>query len=182
VEKPDPDTARRFFESPDYLVNSGMFILPIRTIMEEIHAHLPAMGQGLERIASAIDTPLELKALGEEFPRFETISIDKGVMERTRRAVVLPARFGWNDLGSWSSLYDEWPKDENSNACIGRKLTLNTRNTLIYSPKKLVAAVGVSDLVIVETDDALLVCHKDCAQDVSELVEIMRRERMEEFL
>lgn len=182
VEKPDADTARRFFESPDYLVNSGMFILPIRTIMEEIHAHLPAMGQGLERIASAIDTPLELKALGEEFPRFETISIDKGVMERTRRAVVLPARFGWNDLGSWSSLYDEWPKDENSNACIGRKLTLNTRNTLIYSPKKLVAAVGVSDLVIVETDDALLVCHKDCAQDVSELVEIMRRERMEEFL
>ena len=103
-------------------------------------------------------------------------------MERTDRAVVLPARFGWNDLGSWSSLYDVWPKDENSNACIGRKLILNTKNTLIYSPKKLVAAVGVSDLVIVETDDALLVCHKDRVQDVSELVEIMRRERMEEYL
>jgi mannose-1-phosphate guanylyltransferase len=182
VEKPDMETAKQFFESTDYLVNSGMFVWPISTIMEEIHKHMPAMGQGLERIAAAIDTPLEFKALGEEFPRFDNISIDKGVMEHTDRAVALPARFGWSDLGSWSSLYDVWPKDENNNVCIGRKLILNTTDTLIYSPKKLVAAVGVKHLVIVETDDAILVCHKDQAQDVSELVDMLRRERMEEFL
>ena len=182
VEKPDQKTAELFFKDQSYLVNSGMFVWKISTIIEEIGAHLPEMLEGLERIAKAIDTPMEYKALGEEFPKLQSISIDKGVMEKTHRAVVAPGRFDWNDLGSWSSLFDVWPKDENNNACIGRKLTLDTKNTLIYSPNKLVAAVGVSDLVIVETEDALLVCHKDKAQDVSRLVDMMRAEKMEEFL
>ena len=182
VEKPDLPTARRFFKNGNYLVNSGMFVWRIPVILDEIRQFQPKMARGLEAIAAAIDTPLEPKALGEEFPKFPNISIDKAVMEKTTRAVVASARFDWNDLGSWSSLFDVWPKDEDNNACIGRKLTIDTTGTLIYSPKKLVAAVGVSDLVIVETDDALLVCHKDKAQDVSRLVDLMRKKRMEEFL
>lgn len=182
VEKPDLETAEAFFKDPAYLVNSGMFVWKISKIIEEIEEHLPQMKEGLERIADAIDTPLELKALGEEFPKFPNISIDKAVMEKTARATVVPARFDWNDLGSWSSLHDVWPKDENNNACIGRKLMLDTTNTLIYSPDKLVVAVGVDDLIIVETDDALLVCRRDKAQDVSKIVDILRKEKMEEFL
>lgn len=182
VEKPDAETAQKFFQSPDYFVNSGMFVWKVSVILEEIGRWLPDMRRGLDAIAAAIDTPLELKALGENFSSFESISIDKGVMEKTGRAVMAPARFDWSDLGSWSALYDVWPKDKNNNACIGRKLTVDTHNTLIYSPNKLVAAVGVSDLVIVETDDALLVCHKDRAQDVSGLVDLMRIKRMEEYL
>lgn len=182
VEKPDMETARKIFESPNYLVNSGMFVWPIHTILQEIHKYQPAMGEGLERIAKSIDTPLEFKALGDEFPKFDSISIDKAVMEHTDRAVVLPARFGWNDIGSWSSLYDVWPKDDNNNVCIGRKLTIDTTNTLIYSPKNIVGTIGVENLVIVVTDDAILVCHKDRTQDVSKIVDNMRVERMEEFL
>ena len=182
VEKPDMDTAEEFFHSPDYFVNSGMFVWKASVVMEEVCTHLPEMKQGLENIMAALDTPLEYKALGESFSRFPTISIDRGVMERTTRAVMVPARFDWNDLGSWSALYDVWPKDGDDNVCIGRKLTLDAHDILIYSPRKLVAAVGVSDLVIVDVEDALLVCHKDKAQDVSRLVDIMREKRMEEFL
>ena len=95
---------------------------------------------------------------------------------------MVPAGFGWNDIGSWSSLYDVWPKDENGNAVIGRKIAVKTKNSLVYSPKKLVAVVGLEDIVVVDTEDAILVCHKDAAQDVSRIVEICREEKMEEYL
>lgn len=182
VEKPDLETAKTFVADSTFHINSGMFVWRVDVILEEIRKWLPDMYEGLEEIASNIGTPLEFKALGEIFPKFQSISIDHGVMEKSERSVMVPADFGWNDLGSWSSLYDLWPKDADQNAHIGRHLALDTKNCLVYSPHKFVATLGVSDLVIVETDDALLVCHKDAAQQVSRIIDALRERKIEEFL
>lgn len=182
TEKPNRETAESFLSNPDYFINSGMFVWKARVLLEEIDIHLPDLGKGLKKIASRLGTPLEAKMIGEIFPAFKSISIDYGVMEKSERVAMVPARFGWNDIGSWSSLYEVWPKDENGNASIGRKLSIDTKNSLIYSPKKFVATIGLEDIVIVETEDALLVCHKDRAQDVSKIVDLCRERKLEEFL
>jgi len=182
VEKPDMERASEFLKDPDYFINSGMFVWKVSTIMEEFDKYLPELAAGVRKIEQKLGTPLEIKAIGEEFPRMPKISVDFGVMEKSDRVAMVPAGFGWNDIGSWDSLYDVWPKDEDGNAWIGRKLCINSGNSLIYSPKKLVAAIGVKDLVIVETDDALLVCDRNNAQDVSRVVEMCRELKMEEYL
>lgn len=182
VEKPDLERAKLFYKDPDYFINSGMFVWGVDTIMEEIGRYLPDMAGGLREIEKNLDTPLEFKSLGEVYPTLEPVSIDRGVMEKSERVVMVSAGFGWNDIGSWSSLYDVWPKDEQGNACICRKLTVDTGDSLMYSPNKLVAVIGMRDVIIVETDDALLVCHRDRAQDVSKVVDLCRENKMEEYL
>ncbi len=182
VEKPDVERAEMFHKDPDYYINSGMFVWHVSTILEEIEHYLPDMAAGLYEIEKNLGTPLEFKSLGEVFPDLEPVSIDYGVMEKSERVVMVAAGFGWNDIGSWGSLYDVWPKDKQGNACICRKLTIDTNNSLVYSPGKLVAVIGMHDVIIVETEDALLVCHKDRAQDVSKVIDLCRKNRMEEYL
>ncbi len=182
IEKPDKATAERFASDPDHFVNSGMFVWKAETFLNEMEKHLPSMHSGLMRIAAALDTPLETKVIVENFNRFESISVDVGVMEKSDRVAMVQGVFDWNDVGSWESLYEVWPKDEMGNAAVGRKLSIDSKNTLIYSPKKLVAAIGVEDIIIVETEDALLVCSKDRAQDVSQVIEILRKNKWEEYL
>ncbi len=182
VEKPDVGRAVQFFHDPDYFINSGMFVWRVDDIIGEIVKYLPEMRKGLERIEKNYGTPFEFKAIGEEFPRFPSISIDYGVLERSGRVAVVMAGFTWSDIGSWDSLYDVWPQDENGNVNIGRKMSYDSHGTLIYSPKKFVAAIGVRDIIIVETEDALLVCGRDHAQKVSEVVEYCRKNKLEEYL
>lgn len=182
VEKPGRETAERFMKDPDYFINSGMFVWKTDTFLAEMERHLPKMHEGLMKIAAALGTPFELKALNEEFAKFESVSVDYGIMEKSDRVVMVTAGFGWNDIGSWESLHHVWPKDGAGNAVIGRKLVMDTEGCLIYSPKKLVAAIGLKDMIIVETDDALLVCRKDRAQDVSRIIEELRKKKLEEYL
>jgi mannose-1-phosphate guanylyltransferase len=182
VEKPDRETAEKFMKDPDYYINSGIFVWKSDTFLLEMERWLPKMHEGLMKIDAAIGTPFEFKVIGEEFSKFETISVEHGIMEKSDRVVMTQASFGWNDIGSWESLYHVWPKDRAGNAAIGRKLAIDTEDCLIYSPKKLVAAIGLKDIIIVETDDALLVCRKDRAQDVSRLIEELRKKRWEEYL
>ncbi|HOC91922.1 MAG TPA: mannose-1-phosphate guanylyltransferase [bacterium] len=182
IEKPDMETALRFAQDPDYFANSGMFVWKADTFLIEVEKHLPDMHAGLMRIASSIGSPTEIKTIADAFRGFKTISVDHGVMEKSDRVAMIPAGFGWNDIGSWDSLYDVWPKDESGNAAIGRTLTIDSSNSLIFSPKKLVTTIGVEDLIIVETDDALLVCKRSDAQKVSGVVEILRGKKWEEYL
>ncbi|MFA6449813.1 MAG: mannose-1-phosphate guanylyltransferase [bacterium] len=182
VEKPDMPTAEAFIKDPDYFINSGMFVWKVDTFMREVERYLPDMHAGLERISGALGTPLEIKEIGENFAAFESISVDHGILEKSERVIMVHAGFGWDDIGSWESLYHVWPKDANGNACVGRKLTIDTKNCLVFSPKKLVAAIGLEDIIIVETDDALLVCKKDRAQNVSGIIEELRKKKWEEYL
>jgi len=182
VEKPDRDTAVKFVEDPTYFINSGMFVWKVDVFMNEVKSHLPDMYAGLMNISDALGTPLEIKAIVENFASFKSISVDHGIMEKSDRVAMVPAGFGWDDIGSWESLYHVWPKDSDNNAGVGRKLAIRTKDCLIFSPKKLVATIGIEDIIIVETDDALLVCRKDCAQNVSEIVEELRKKKWEEYL
>jgi mannose-1-phosphate guanylyltransferase len=182
VEKPDRPTVEAFIKDPDYFVNSGMFVWKADTFLREAERHMPEMHAGLERISAALGTPLEIKAIGENFAGFKSLSVDHGIIERSDRVIMVHAGFGWDDIGSWESLYHAWPKDTNGNAGVGRRLSIDTKDCLVFSTKKLVATIGLEDIIIVETDDALLVCKKDRAQSVSQIIDELRKKKWEEYL
>ncbi|MEW6202776.1 MAG: mannose-1-phosphate guanylyltransferase, partial [bacterium] len=182
TEKPDLETAAAFTASPKYRVNSGMFVWTVKKILEEFRIHLPAVYDGLIEIEKSIGTPQESKTIADIFPHFPNISVDKAIMEKSSSVLMVDAPFGWNDVGSWATLYDMSSKDENGNVSRGRIVAVDAHGNLIHSPKKLVAMLGVENLIVVETDDALLVCSLERAQDVNRLVEILKERKLDDFI
>lgn len=182
VEKPDLKTAEGFVASGRYRYNSGMFVCPARLLIEEFQKHAPDLHEPLSRIAATAGTPAWDAAMAEIFPQITSISIDYAILEHTSRLLMIDAAFGWNDLGSWSTLYDLSPKDENGNAVVGRALLPDSRGCYVHSPGKLVAALGVENLVIVETEDALLVCPRDRAQEIRRIVDMLKEAKLDEML
>lgn len=171
-EKPNLETAHSYLASGDYLWNSGMFVARTSSMLAAYEQKLPGDYVLLRQIYEAVDTPDQVKVIEELFPRLTEISIDYGIMQEYRETLVIPAEFGWNDVGSYRALYDLYPKDANGNIVIGDLLTTGKESGLfVRSPFKPVAAIGIKDLVIVDTDDVLLVCHKDAAQDIKSIVE-----------
>ncbi|MEW5945835.1 MAG: mannose-1-phosphate guanylyltransferase [bacterium] len=181
-EKPDLETAERYVADGRHRYNTGMFVWTVEAILEEYEKLEPDAYRKLTRIEDAIGTPSEFKALGEVFPTLPNVSIDKAIMERSSRVIMVETDFGWNDMGSWTSLYNTWPKDDDGNAVVGQTLRLDTKNCLIYSPNRFVATLGIENVIIVETDDVVMVCGRDRAQDVSRFVEELRDRKLEEFL
>lgn len=179
TEKPNLETARRFIASGDYLWNSGMFIWKVSTIRTLIKQHMPKLHEGLERIKSALGTSSEQEVLEEEYSKFDKTSIDFGVMEHAKDVFVIPGDFGWDDLGSWPALSRVRGVDKNGNVIIGRQIGIDTKDCIIESPKKVVATIGLDNLIIVETDDVLMVCSKDRAQDVKEILQRLREEGLQ---
>jgi mannose-1-phosphate guanylyltransferase len=182
AEKPNLQTAERFLESGDFLWNSGMFVWRADVILEEIHRCLPELHMELMKIDHAIDTPHYQATLEMAYGLMRGISIDYGVMEKSDRVYVIPAEFGWNDLGSWDEVYRVAGKDSSGNTITGTVIHKNTKNSYIYSPGKVVATIGVEDLIIVNTDDALLICRRGQSQDVKEVSDYLRRKQMNEYL
>jgi len=174
TEKPDHATAVKFIESGDYLWNSGIFLWRISVILREIERLMPDLYGKLMEIEPALGTSEEREVLGRVWAAVEDESIDVGIMERSDNVVVIPVDIGWSDIGSWATVYDLLPADEEGNVVVGEHLGVETTGSLIYSPKRLIATVGVKDMVIVDTDDALLVCPKDRAQEVKALVDKLR--------
>jgi mannose-1-phosphate guanylyltransferase len=179
TEKPSLPVARRYVASGRYLWNGGMFIWRASTLLSNLQKLQPRMASGLERIARAGGAK-SAQALRRLYPRLENISIDYAVMEKISQVYVVPAAIGWSDVGSWTVAYDLLPKDAERNVRPPDTLTLGAVGNIIVSPGKFVAAVGVQNLVIVETADALLVCARDKSQDVGRAVqEIKKRGRMD---
>jgi mannose-1-phosphate guanylyltransferase / mannose-6-phosphate isomerase len=177
VEKPDLSTARRYIEAGDYFWNSGMFLFSAEHYLQELERFssqvIPACRAALEHAYSDLD----FLRLGEkEFKTCPSCSIDYAVMEKTDKAAVVPADIGWNDVGSWAALHEIHPKDEDGNTSRGTVFLQDTRNCYINAEKRLVATIGVEDLIIVETTDAVLVAHKDHAQDVKKIVNRLQQE------
>ena len=181
VEKPNLETAKEYLASGDYYWNSGMFMFKASRYLEELKKFRPDILEACEK-AIAIEHPdLDFVRLDEEaFKACPDESIDYAVMENTDDAVVIPLDAGWSDVGSWSSLWDISKKDEQNNAAQGDVILHDTRNTYVRSEKKLVATVGVDDLVITESDDAILVAKKDRVQDVKKIVERLKAEKRSE--
>ncbi len=182
AEKPNYETACRFLESGDFLWNSGIFIWKISTILQEIDEYLPEIGDALKTIDQAIGTPKEQQIIDYTYRQIRSISIDYGVMEYAREVYVLPADFGWNDLGSWNEVYKIRPKDNNENAASEQHVLLDTHGCLIDVEGKVVASIGLQDLIVVETDDALLICPRDRAQEVRDVVEALKRKKLDHLL
>jgi mannose-1-phosphate guanylyltransferase len=173
-EKPDRDTAKRFVKQGNFFWNSGIFIARASTMLREIAEHLPHTYGWLTRIRASLGKANESGVIMEAYQEMEAISIDYGVIEKSKNVLMLLGDFGWNDVGSWASAAQYWPSDSENNAFIGELVNLGSSQCIVYSPKKLVALVGVEDLIIVEEDDALLICKRERSQDVRKLVEILR--------
>ena len=181
VEKPDRETAQRYVDSGDYFWNSGMFAFMAGSFLEELDKFNPDMLIACKEALKLSQKDLDFTRLDKEaFSACPSDSIDYAVMEKTDKAVVIPLNAGWNDVGSWSALWDVTRKNDSGNAVFGDVLTLETENSYLYSKNKLVVAIGVKDLVVVETDDALLVASKDKVQAVKDIVnELKLRQRKE---
>jgi mannose-1-phosphate guanylyltransferase len=175
-EKPDLKTAEYFLEQGNYFWNSGMFVWKASKVLQEIQAHLPAMYDLLERAKPEFGTDLEAAAIKDFYMECESISIDYGIMEKAASVKVIPGDFGWNDVGSWSAVYELSEKDKESNALQALNYCLvDSNNNLIFSKsEKIMALVGVENMAVVETEQALLICDLRNAQGVKQVVEQLK--------
>jgi mannose-1-phosphate guanylyltransferase len=183
AEKPDLETAIEYYSSGRYLWNSGMFVWSIPTVLSLFEKHLPDVYERLMRIRDAVGTESEHEVLMREYDQMQRISVDYGIMEKLDEILVIPGDFGWNDVGSWTTVYDLSPHDEDGDAVRGLHLGIDTKNCLVVGPEgKVIATIGIEDLVVVDTEGALLVCRKDRAQDVKKIVDALKGLGMEEYL
>ena len=177
VEKPDAATAADYVRTGEYFWNSGIFLFPVRTWLEELARLHPAMVERCRAALAKGQSDLHFFRLGAaEFAAVPGDSIDYAVMEKTDRAVVVPVNMGWSDVGSWSALWSESSRDDDGNALLGDVLSVDSRNSYIRSDRQLVAAIGLDDMVVVATDDAVLVAPKSRDQDVRKVVERLKAE------
>jgi mannose-1-phosphate guanylyltransferase len=182
VEKPSLDLAKEYVASTEYYWNSGMFLFKASRYLEELNNYRPDIYEACKNSLDTTESDLDFSRINKEkFEACPSDSIDYAVMERTEDAVVVPMDAGWSDIGSWSSLWDISKKDENGNSIYGDVLLHNSRSSYIRSDGKLVAAVGIDDLVIVDTKDALMVAHKDCVQDTKIIVEQLKTNMRSEW-
>jgi mannose-1-phosphate guanylyltransferase len=182
VEKPDLETAKAYLASEQYLWNSGMFIWKTSTILKNLETYLPETCQGLKKIGEAIGTPMEEQALEREFQAFQAESIDYGVMEKAKNIYILSGSFGWDDVGSWLAVSRIKRSNELGNVVDGNVVTVDTRNTTIQGGGKLIAAVGLEDMIVVDSEDALLICEKDHAGDIKKVLENLKICNRTEYL
>jgi mannose-1-phosphate guanylyltransferase len=188
TEKPSLELARKYVASGRYLWNAGMFFWRLSTFVETLRRHLPKTHAAMMRLAEAAGTSKYSSVLQREYARLENISVDYAILEpasrdsKHSRVSVIPASVGWSDIGSWAAVYELLAKRLGANVSIGRFLAIDAAGNLIWSPSKFVAAVGVSDLVVVETSDALLVCSRERAQDVGRVVKWLESQRLQKLL
>lgn len=172
TEKPDAERAREYLASGEFLWNSNIFVWKASLVLELLARHEPELHQGLMRIAQGVGTRDEAGVIAREYPALKSIAVDHALLERSSQVAALEADIGWGDIGSWAALTDVLTADEAGNLLSGEVLALDSRGVTAYGPPdKLIALVGVEDLVVVDTEDALLVCRKDQAQRVKEVLE-----------
>ena len=184
-EKPDLPTAQSFYASGQYLWNANNYVWSAKLCLEAFETHAPELYENINKIYEAIGTSNEENVLEKEYEKAENTQIDIAISEKVNNLAVIPGDFGWSDIGDWNILYEVSPKDREKNVVIGEKLqflSVNASNNLIEVNDKLVAIVGLSDLVVVETDDAILICHKNKTQDVKKVVEKLKEEKRGEYL
>lgn len=182
VEKPDLDTAKAYIASEQYLWNSGMFIWKTSSILKKLERYLPELYQGLCRIRDAIGTSAEQPVLEREFRAFQPESIDYGVMEKSGDIFILSGSFGWDDVGAWPAVGRIKKTNEFGNVVDGNVVTVNTRNSIVQGSGRLIAAVGLHDLIVIDTEDALLVCEKEQAGDIRKVLENLKICNRTEYL
>ncbi|MCM1568093.1 MAG: sugar phosphate nucleotidyltransferase [Roseburia sp.] len=174
VEKPDLETATEYLASGEYLWNSGMFVWKASTVMACMEEYLPDIFQGLMLISAHIGTPEEKQVLCREFTAMRAESVDYGIMEKAEDIYVLPGQFGWDDVGSWLAVGRLKEEDEVKNTITGHVVTVDTKDCIIEAQNKLIATVGIENMVIVDTEDVTLIGDKQRMGDIKKLLEKLR--------
>lgn len=182
VEKPDLQTAEKYLESGRYLWNSGMFIWKISSILRNIENLMPDIYEGAVKIGKSFGTDSFNDVLVREFTAFRSESVDFGIMEKADNIYTIPASFGWDDVGSWLAVERINETDEDKNYIDGSVISENTHHATICGGKRLIATVGIDDIIIVDTDDALLVCSKNSTQDVKKIIARLKNQGREDLV
>jgi mannose-1-phosphate guanylyltransferase/mannose-6-phosphate isomerase len=185
VEKPDPATAQEYLDSGNYLWNSGMFAFQAASFLKELSLHAPDVdrvaGQCWRQISSSGKSADFMEIPAALFDGAPDISVDYAVFEKSERVAVVPGDFGWSDIGSWSALRDLVPPDENNNRTRGDVVLVDSSNTYVQSDGRLVAALGLDKIMVIDTPDALLVAHQDKVQDVKKIVAQLKKTNHEAY-
>lgn len=174
VEKPNIELAKEYVNAGTYLWNSGMFVWKASSIISNIKQFLPDIAEGTAMIGQAFGTEHFESLLNEIFPNLTAESIDYGVMEKAEDIYTLPGNFGWDDVGSWLAIERINPTNEFGNVVKGDVVSVNTKNSTIIGGNRLIATVGLENIVIVDTNDTVLVCAKDSAQDIKKVIENLK--------
>lgn len=174
VEKPSLEVAKEYLETEEYLWNSGMFVWKVSSILNAMKNYMHETYEGLIRIQNSLDTEEYPSILSKEFTAFSSESIDYGIMEKAKHIYTLPGTFGWDDVGSWLAVERIKKSNEYGNVVSGNIITIGTKNCIIEGSKKLIATVGLQDLIIVDTPDATLICEKDSAGDIKKVLENLK--------
>lgn len=182
VEKPCLSVAESYVSQGCYLWNSGMFVWKTSVILKYFKDLLPDVYDCLMEIEAAIGTEKEKEVIERVYPAIPKISVDYGIMEKADHVIMLDGDFGWSDVGSWDTLDTLYETDENNNVVYGEQIHIGSRNCIAYGKDKLIATIGLDNVVIVETEDAVLVCDKSKAQDVKRIVEILQEQGKERYL
>jgi len=183
IEKPPQEEAERLVASGDAYWNTGIFVWKAARVLAELAAHRPALAAGLARIEKALDTRRRDEVIDREYHDFEKIAIDYAVMEHAERILVVEGRFQWDDVGTWESLARVYADDGAGNVVLGPHVGLDTTNCVIAGePAQIIGTIGVDNLIIVQTPDAVLICPRDRAGEVRDLVERLEAEGFEEHL
>jgi mannose-1-phosphate guanylyltransferase/mannose-6-phosphate isomerase len=193
-EKPDLKTAKRYLSHGGYFWNSGIFVFKTSQILSEIRTHLPGLYDTLKKIEAILFEPdkpdpssnpqsaIRIPQLTTLYSRLKPVSIDYGVMERSARILMVPAKFRWSDLGSWAALDEVIEKDKTGNILKGNTIDIESENSTVFAGDRLVATIGLKDMVVVDTPDATLVTPKDRVQEVRKIVETLKQGEREEHL
>ena len=168
--------------SGEYLWNCGIFIWQAATIAQELQRYLPDLWTGVQAYGAAWQAGADEETLYQHYAQLPAVSIDYGVLEQSDRVGVVPASFDWSDVGSWRALTDLHATDDDGSVIVGNHLGQDSTDLIVYSPDKLVATVGVSNLIIVQTDDVLLICDKERDQDVKIFIDRLKQQGQTDYL
>lgn len=184
TEKPSEEIAKAFIASGDFLWNAGIFTWKVSTVLTAFESHLSEVFEVFAAEKEHFNTPTEREAIERIYPQCTNVSVDFGVMEKASNVFVIPASFGWSDLGTWNSAWDNMEKDYFGNAVVGKNvMVVDANNCMVHAPdKKLVLLQGLRDYIIVDTEDALLICKKDKEQQIKEYVAEVKRNMGEHYL
>ncbi len=182
AEKPNVATAERFLDSGDFLWNSGMFVWRADTIVESIQKYLPKCYAAFLGLGGAIGTQYEDEAVHAAYRKSPRISIDYGVMERADTVYVVPGSFEWNDIGDWRAVYDLSQNDDHGNVLHNHVIVHDSSRCYVDAGSRLIVLVGIHDAIVVDTDDALLICHRESAQQVRNVVEYLHAHQLEQYV
>ncbi|MHC1783515.1 MAG: mannose-1-phosphate guanylyltransferase [Anaerolineaceae bacterium] len=182
IEKPNLAMAQEMMQSGIFSWNSGMFIWQVSQILSEFERQMPQFFIQLLQVKNALSTPEYNTVLNNIWPQITKNTIDYGIMEGAEHIVVIPVEIGWTDIGSWGSLIDLLPADEDQNIFLGSHISIDTKNTLTFGEKRFIATLGIENLVIIDTEDVVMVCSREREQDVKALVELFKKDCLTDFI